>query len=231
MDQRLLKRIIVALYKRLCSGKLLVIVPELPWGNNTLEQLLKCLENLGWQTDVSAIPGVTVPRTASGRILASCDQVDLSAYQRIWIPAIPLNVLSRLKALAPSNRQEAMILEAMMAGIPTGAAERSWLPPERRSHKDLTVKASELNTQVEAFAGTLGSWGLDWVKEEESGCWVLGSEKAVREGTWKESVLHGSAVRMLPPEIRILRVQRGTVVTAAARDELARREIRLVGDR
>lgn len=231
MEQELVKRIIVALYKRLCAGRLLVIVPALPWGTRSLEKLLQCLAHFGWQADISAAPGVQISKALSAKLLAQESPVDLSRYQRIWVPALPLDVMGRLKNMEPGNRQETMILEALLGNIPLGIAEGSWIPPEIRESLDTGGLGSNLQRGITEITEVLGSWGIHWVPEEDSGSWILGAQTQIHETNWQESVLHGSAVRMLGPGIRTLRVHKGTVVTAAARDELARLQIRLVGDR
>ncbi len=228
MDQELLKRIIVALYKRLCAGSLLIIVPELPWGQEPLVRLTQCLAAFGWQTDMVLAPGCPAFQPASGRIIEKTEALDWSGYQKIWVPAMPLNVLSRLRTLSPGNREEAMILEALMSGIPVGSPDQSWLPPQIRNR---TGGSADLNHQTQELSGILTAWGMCWVPEEASGSWVLGAGTSQGYSVWTESVLHGSGVRLLGPEVQTLKIQKGTVVTAAARDELSRRGIRLIGDR
>jgi len=125
-----------------------------------------------------------------------------------------------------------MILEALAAGMPVGAPYGSWLPPKLRERPETeTGAAALLNRQLAELCGTLDSWGLNWVPEEESGSWIMGGATTAREIVWQETVLHGAAIRQLHDEIQVLRIQKGTVVTAAARDELSRRRIRLIGDR
>lgn len=227
LDQELLNRIIVALYKRLFAGSLLVIIPELPWGMESFVHLTECLAAFGWKTDIVATES-QVSKPFSGRLIQGSDPFDWTDYQKIWVPAIPLNVLSRLKALNPHSREETMILEALMAGIPVGSPQKSWMPPQIRS---MAGGSDELNLQVADLCGTLASWGMNWVPDVESGSWVMGNAVSHRDSVWSESVLPGSGVRLLGPDVQTLRIQKGTVITAVARDELSRRRIRLIGDR